>query len=439
VPRVRWAQQGETSIAFETGGSGPDVVEVQAGAALTWSTHPLTRAWPERVREFARFTCFDAQGCGRSDPLPAGHVPSIEQKVEEVLAVMDAAKVDRGVMVGFFAGAPVALALAALHPDRVRAVIAVNGYARLTADVDFSDGVPADSRESFERDIRSRFGTGWMVRRWIPELAELPEVQAFMEDYEQELSSRGQIVLGAKLASSLDVRDLLPAVTVPVTVVHADRNQVVPVALARDLHHRLAHSTLVEVSTSHHLFTVPPMLDATVDAVRAMVGDEAPRRDRTVIAALLFTDIVGSTQRLAALHDGTWAALLTTYNDRCESTVRRLGGTLVKTTGDGVLAVFRSAAAGIRAAAALTDVADRLGLVARAAVHVGDVEEVDGDVLGMAVHVTARLLDVASQGGIVVSGAAAHAAIGSGLRLVAAGETELRGVQGRWPVFRLDR
>src|SRR5687768_3147665 len=108
----------------------------------------------------------------------------------------------------------------------------------------------------------------------------------------------------------------------PVTIVHADRNQVVPISLARDLHRRLTGSSLIEVATSHHLFTVPPMVEATLEAVRAALGDESPRRDRTVVAAVLFTDLVRSTQRLAALHDGTWASLVTTYNERCESTVR---------------------------------------------------------------------------------------------------------------------
>jgi class 3 adenylate cyclase/pimeloyl-ACP methyl ester carboxylesterase len=438
MTRLRWAVLDDASVAFEVRGSGPNVVEIPNGAGLVWADHPLTRAWPERVEEFARFVSYDGIGTGRADALPPGRVPTVEDKVAEAIAVMDAAETEDAVLVAWFAAVPVALALAAAHPERVRGMVVVNGFARLVEDEDFPAGVPRGLRDEFERSVAEQYGSGWMVERWVPEVAHHPEVRAFMERYEQSLAKRGQIVQLSKFVSSLDVRDQLPMVATPVTIIHARDNRVVPHSLGVDLNERVRGSNYIEVPTSHHLFTLPPMLDIVIEQTRTMTTGDPGTAARASLVALVMTDIVGSTERLAALRDAAWAALLDEYHRRSAETVERFGGRRINSMGDGLLATFDSASAALRCAAALTRISRDLGIKARASVHVGDVEVLGDDIAGLAVHITSRLLDQAPDGGVVVSDTAAQAAIGAGYSMHPLDPTELRGIPGQWQVFELD-
>jgi class 3 adenylate cyclase/pimeloyl-ACP methyl ester carboxylesterase len=423
---------GDASVAFKARGVGPAVIEVPNGAGLIWSEHPLTRAWPERAQEFARFVSYDSLGAGHSDPLPAGRALSVDTKVAEAIAVMDAADVESAIVVAWYSAVPIALALAANHPDRVRGMVIVNGFARLVEDVDFPDGLPKSVREGFERTIADRYGTGQVVEKWMPDLADRPEVRAFMEQYEQALSKRGEIVQLAKFVTLLDVRDRLSALEVPATIVHARDDIVVPCALGTDLHARLAASEYVVVPTSNHLFAVPPILDVVIEHVRTMVTGDPGSASRSSLVALVMTDIVGSTERLAALRDTAWAALISDYHHRCAEAVQRFGGNRIGTTGDGCLATFDSAAAALRCATAIAKRARELGIESRTAVHVGDVELIDDDIAGLSVHITARLLDHASPGDVILSEDAAHAAIGAATSTIDLGSKQLRGVPGQW-------
>jgi class 3 adenylate cyclase len=436
--QVQWTKSNGGNIAYEVSGAGVDVVEVPNGSALFWSEHPLSRAWPELVAEFARYTRYDMIGTGRSDPLPPNSPPTIDHQVADAVAVMDASGVEQAVVVGFFAAAAFALALAACHPDRVRGVIAVNGFARIVAADDFPIGVPSAVRERFEQEVGDEFGTGFMVRRWIPDVAHEPEMQAFMEQYEQVTSARGQITALSHLVTEVDVRDRLDQVRVPVTVIHARDNQVVPVALGRDLHERLPGSRYVEVPTSHHLFVLDPLLQVVLDETRAMATGERVQQGTASLAALMMADIVASTNRLSALRDQAWTALLAEYHERAHSTIARFHGRRVNTAGDGLLATFDSASGAVRCAAALGRAADEIGITVRSGVHVGDIEHHGNDVAGLAVHITARLLDHAPEGGVVVSDTAAQAAIGAGIPMTDLGDHTLRGVAGTWRLHRLE-
>ncbi len=438
MTRTRWALVGDASVAFEVRGAGPDVIEVPNGAGLIWSDHPLTRAWPERVEEFARFTSYDGLGSGRSDSLPHGRVPTIEEKVDEAIAVLDAAGIENAFVVAWFSAVPVALAMAANHPRRVRGIVCVNGFARLVQDVDFPDGVPRSVRSDFESTVAEQYGSGHMVERWVPEVSHHPEVRAFMERYEQALSKRGEILQLTEFVTNLDVRDQLDAIDLPVTVVQARENGVVPCALGADLHARLPNSDYVVVPTSHHLFTLPPMLDVVVEQTRTMVTGEPGSVKHASLVALVMTDIVGSTERLSALRDTAWTALLADYHHRTAETVQRFGGRRINTTGDGCLATFTSATAALRCATALACTARELGIETRTSAHVGDVEPIGDDIAGLSVHITSRLLDHAAPGEIVVSEAAAQAAIGAAVPTTAIGSRELRGIVGEWRLFTLD-
>jgi class 3 adenylate cyclase/pimeloyl-ACP methyl ester carboxylesterase len=438
MTRLQWTLVGDANVAFEVRGAGPNVVEIPNGAGLVWADHPLTRAWPERVAEFARFISFDGIGTGQADPLPPGHIPTVEDKVAEAIAVMDAAEVDDAVLVAWFAAAPCALALAAAHPQRVRGIVVVNGFARLVEDIDFSAGVPQEVRDEFERSIAERYGTGWMVERWVPDLAHHPEVRAFMERYEQALSKRGQIVQLSKFVTSLDVRDQLAMVRAPVTIIHARENRVVPQALGADLQSRLSGSHYIEIPTSHHLFTLPPMIDIVVEQTRTMATGDPGSIRRASLVALVMTDIVGSTERLAELRDTAWTSLLGEYHQRGAETVERFGGRRINTTGDGLLASFDSVSAALRCATALARMARDLGIETRSSVHTGDIEKLGDDIAGLSVHIAARLLDYASPGNVVVSDAAAHAAIGADITMTEMGVKKLRNVPDEWRLWSIN-
>jgi class 3 adenylate cyclase len=274
-----------------------------------------------------------------------------------------------------------------------------------------------------------------MVERWVPELAHHPEVRAFMEQYEQALSKRGQIVQLSKYVTSLDVRDRLPMVAAPVAIVHARDDGVVPRSLGADLHARLPGSRYVEVPTSHHLFTLPPIVDVVIEQTRTMATGDPGSVRRSSLMALVMTDIVGSTERLAALRDAAWTALLGEYHQRGAETVERFGGRRINTTGDGLLSSFDSVTAALRCAAALARMARDLGIETRSSVHSGDVERLGDDIAGLSVHIAARLLDYASPGDVVVSDAAAHAAIGAAITMTEIGTKKLRNVPDEWRLW----
>jgi class 3 adenylate cyclase len=321
----------------------------------------------------------------------------------------------------------------------VSGLVIVNGFARLIEDVDFPHGLPKSVREGFERTIVQRYGTGRIVERWMPELSHRPEMRAFMEQYEQALSRRGEIVQLARFVTLLDVRDRLDAIDVPVTIVHARDDIVVPCALGADLHKRIAGSEYVVVPTANHLFAVPPMIDVVVEETRAMVTGERGNSVKTSsLVALVMTDIVESTERLAALSDTAWVALLGDYHRRSAEAVERFGGRRINTTGDGCLATFDSASAALRCATAIARRARELGIESRTAVHVGDVEPIDDDIAGLSVHITARLLDHAFPGDVVLTDAAAHAAIGASITTTDIGVRKLRGIPGSWHLSTLN-
>jgi class 3 adenylate cyclase len=273
----------------------------------------------------------------------------------------------------------------------------------------------------------------------LPEVAHHPEVRAFMERYEQALSKRGEIAQLSKFVTALDVRDRVGRVDVPVTIIHATDDRVVPCTLGADLHERLAGSSYIEVPTSHHLFTLSPLVDVVIEQTRIMATGEPGKVQHSSLVALVMTDIVGSTERLAALRDAAWATLLADYHQRSAEAVERFGGRRINTTGDGCVATFDSTAAALRCAVALARVSQDLGIESRTGVHVGDIEALDDDIAGISVHITARLLDHGSPGDVVVSDAALSAAIGAGIPTIDIGIKPLRGIPGEWRLHKIDR
>jgi class 3 adenylate cyclase len=394
---------------------------------------PRLSAAVERLASTIRVIMFDRRGFGASDGFAASRMPTLEEFVEDVVSVMDAAGSARAAFLKTD-HAGVALLCATTHPDRVSGLLVVNSYARLAWARDYRMGIPAKVRASYVDDIDA-----WSPDLGIDVLAE-PRAKdpGFRDWFSRCLRAAGGPARSAAILQQefdTDARDLLPLVQVPALVVHSVDNPYISLAHGQYLAAHIPGARLVELAGSGHALAATE-LDALVDEVTEFVTGVRPRgRTGRVFAAVLFTDIVNSTPLAARLGDREWRTLLDQHDAMLRRQLERFGGRLVKTTGDGAVVTFDGPARAIDCAAAIRDGLSRLGLVVRIGVHAGEVEQRGDDVTGIAVHVASRVQAFARPGEIVVSRTVVDLVAGSGLDFDDRGDHTLKGVPGVWRLF----
>jgi len=441
TPQTRYARSGSLYIAYQSVGEGPQAVvfvtPVMFCTELMWEYPPAARVF----RTFAsvgRLVVFDRRGCGQSDPVerPA----TLEEQVADVIAVMDAAGVERAAVFAEVDGNPMAAVFAAVHPGRVTHLFLHHPFARLTAGDGYPHGFPAE--ESEERLVQGtvrRWGTGSMGRRTSPGLTVTdPAFLPWWARNERFAASPGTIERFMRFYAEIDVRGVLGQVRVP-TIVAARREAIWPgIEHCRYVAEHIPGARLVELP-GRDTPVFGDGADAELPVFTEFVTGARPDlvHDR-VLATVLFTDIVGSTQRAAELGDSRWRQILEHHDAITSAQVTRHGGRLVKTMGDGALATFGGPAQGIRAATAIAAAARESGLQVRSGLHAGEVELRGDDVAGVAVHVGARVAALAGPGEVLVSKTVKDLVLGSGLEFSDRGEHELRGIPDRWGIFAVD-
>jgi len=425
---IRYARSGEVNIAYQVTGDGPfDLVLVPgffSHLELDWE-HPDHARFLDRLGSFARLICFDKRGTGLSDRTVG--LPDFETRMDDVRAVMDAAGSEQAALFGYSEGGPMCVLFAATYPERTRALVLYGTYAkRCDPDDDYPWAPTSEERMAAARELEETWGENVDLSTMIPNADEA------MRGWFQR---RGRAALSPAAARDLilmnsqaDVRHALPAIQCPTLVLHRAGDRDSRADEGRYVAAHIAGARFVELTGNDHVPWI--RMDEVLDPVEEFLTGSRPAAptDR-VLATILFTDLVGSTDRARDLGDAAWAALLERHNDAVRRELARFGGEEIDTAGDGFLTLFDGPARAIRCAFAIRDALRPLGLDVRAGVHTGEVERPSGGKpRGIAVHVGARIAAAAGAGEVLVSATTRDLVAGSGLVFADCGEHELKGL-----------
>ncbi len=426
MPDTRYAASGDVNIAYQVMGDGPiDIILVPGIVSHVEFLHetPGYTAFLRRLSNFARVVTFDKRGQGLSDRM--SDAPSLEQRIDDVRAVMDEVGSKQAVLLGFSEGSPMSALFAATYPDRVSKLILFGGYAS-----------NALTEEMIEQRVKL-WGTGIMARSLFPDRLDDQEAVNQIAKFERLSASPGTFRAYVALVAQIDVRSILSAIRVPTLVLHRRTDALIAIERGRELAAQIPDAKYIEYPSGSHMFWA--------DDVEAMLGDieefvtghregSESELDR-ILATVLFTDIVDSTRSAAAMGDKTWRRLLDSHDQLAKQTVEKHRGNLIKTTGDGILATFDGPGRAVRCALAFGAAAKQIGLPLRAGLHTGEVEVRGNDIGGIAVHAAARVMSQSGANEVLVSRVVTDLVAGAGLKFSERGAHELKGLPGSWELF----
>ncbi|HEY7472320.1 MAG TPA: adenylate/guanylate cyclase domain-containing protein [Gemmatimonadota bacterium] len=438
APETRYAKSGDVNIAYQVVGEGPmDLVYVPGWVSnleVSWELPALARFY-RRLASFSRLILFDKRGTGLSDRVPPDRLPTLEQRMDDVRAVMDEVGSGRAAVMGHSEGGNMCVLFTATYPERVEALVTIGIYVKRVWSPDYPWAPTPEARQQWLDSLAAGWGGSVDLSVLAPSVAGDAAFGNWWARYLRMSAGPQAAVALGRMNTQIDVRDVLPTIHVPTLVLHNTGDQDVHVEEARYIAARIPNAKLVELPGSDHLPWTSGM-DALLDEVEAFVTGERPRvaPDR-VLATVLFTDIVDSTGWAGRLGDAEWRARLEEHQRMVRRELERHRGREVKTTGDGFLATFDGPARAIRCARGIRDTARSQGLAVRAGVHSGECEIMGDDVGGIAVHIAARVLGEAAPGEVMVSRTVKDLVAGSGLVLEDRGERELKGIDGAWRLY----
>jgi class 3 adenylate cyclase len=438
TPKTRYALSGEFSIAYQVVGEGDlDLVYMPGFAShleVFWE-EPRYSRFLHRLASFSRLILIDRLGTGLSDRLPPGEASTLEQRGDDILAVMDAVGSESAALLGWSEGAMPCAMFAATHPERTDSLVIYGGMPTIISDDDYPWGVPPEAFDEFIKGALSLWPDGDLLRFWAPSYGDDQAAKDWFERFQRLSASPGAIRALWRSLEATDVREILPTISVPTLIMHRTGDDLIVPENGRYMAERIPGAKLVEFPGVDHLWWFGDQ-DVIVDEIEEFLtgARHAPEPDR-VLSTVLFTDIVGSTERAAELGDGAWRELL----ERHDAVVRREldahRGREVKATGDGFLATFDGPARGIMCARGIADGVRPLGIEVRAGLHTGECEVLGDDVGGIAVHTGARVSAKAGPGEVLVSQTVKDLVAGSGIEFDDRGEHELKGIPGEWRLF----
>jgi len=438
---VRYATTGDgVHIAYRVAGSGPDIVFIPPWLSTVELDvdDPFVGPTLRRLSSIGRCVSFDKRGSGMSDDLEGGAAVTTEQRVAELVAVLDAVGMRRATILTGADGAAIATTFAVAHPERVVGLCLYAPFARALWSEDYPIGFPPEVVELMAEATATTWGDGTSAPT-APSKASDPAFLEWFGRYQRRSASPSAARRFLGMALRTDVRDVLPSVEVPVVVVHRRDDQLVPLELGRYVAEHIPNARMVVLDGIDHFWAVgdtEPLLDVVEEI--ATGATSGGRRDR-VLSTVMFTDIVGSTARAAALGDRRWKDLLESHDRLLHDELRRFGGRAVGSAGDGLLATFDLPSSAVRCACAIQQAVRVLDLQVRVGIHTGELELRGEDVAGMAVHVGARIGALAEGDEVLASPAIPPLVAGSGISFRERGEHELKGVPGTWRLYAVDR
>jgi class 3 adenylate cyclase len=435
-PETRYVDRGGVHIAYQVVGDGPIDLLVVPGFVshleLFWEEGAASRHFLARLASFSRLILFDKRGTGLSDR-DVGR-PSLEERIDDVLAVLDAAGSERAALLGYSEGGPMSILFAATHPARVSALVLAATTARPVPAPDYPCGAEFEAfLHDFDRIARDEWGQGNTIEVFASNLADNERARRNFGRWERLAASPGVVLALVDLLRQVDLRPTLPAIRVPTLVISRLDDVAIKPCHGRYLAEHIPGARYVELPGEHILWLDG---DAVLDEVEEfLTGARGPQAFDRALATVLFTDIVDSTKHAQSLGDRRWHTLLDRHDELARLLVDRHRGRLVKTTGDGLLASFDGPARAVRCARSLLEAVADLGVELRAGVHTGEVELRDDDVGGLAVHIAARVEAKAEPGEVLVSRTVKDLVVGSGLTFTDRGTHALKGVADEWQLF----
>jgi pimeloyl-ACP methyl ester carboxylesterase/class 3 adenylate cyclase len=437
VPATKYAKSGDVHIAYQVVGEGPQTLVLVPG----WISH-LEYAWEEpsfsrflhRLASFSRLVLLDRRGTGLSDRVSES--PSLEQRMDDVRAVMDAAGVERAALFGLSEGGPMCWTFAATYPSRTSALVLYGTFARMLRGPDYPIGLPPELMEQFLEMVEASWGTGAVSAQFFaPSMANDDAFRQSWARFERLAVSPAGIRALLGITQATDARHVLPAVRVPTLVLHRADDRVVLADGGRYVAEHIPGARYVELPGFDHFPWVGDT-DAVLDEIDEFVtGTRHGHEPDRVLATVMFTDIVGATERAVALGDRRWRDLLDSHHAIVRQQLARFRGRELDTAGDGFLATFDGPARGIRCAGAIVREVRRLGLEIRAGLHTGECEIIGDKLSGVAVHTGARVASLAAAGEVLVSGTVKDLVAGSGIAFEERGVQRLKGLPGEWHLY----
>jgi pimeloyl-ACP methyl ester carboxylesterase/class 3 adenylate cyclase len=440
VVETRYAKSGDVNIAYQVAGEGPvDVVLVPG-----WVSHvehgweePSYAPFLERILSFSRLILFDRPGTGLSDPVDS--LPTLEQRMDVVRAVMDAAGSDRAVLFGISEGGPMCILFAASYPERTQSLVLCNSFACNRYSEDYPWGPTRDAVARVERAIEKHWGRGFTPSLFARSRANDEAFVRAWGRFERRAVSPGAMRKIIAMAYDTDVRAVLPTIRVPTLVVHRTEDPATPVEGGRYLAEHIRGAKLVELPGIDHFPWIGDT-DAILDEVEHFAtGMRHSAEPDRILATVVFVDIVDSTEQLARIGDRRWRELLTQFYATVRQQLERFRGREIDSAGDGMFATFDGPARAIRCACTTLDAARDLGIEVRAGIHTGECEVLGDKVSGIAVHLGARVCHLASANETLVSSTVRDLVAGSGLRFLDRGLHTLKGVPGEWRLYAAER
>jgi len=438
IPSTHYVKSDGIHIAYQVLGEGSfDLVFVPgfvSNVESIWRS-PEATAFFRRLASFSRLILFDKRGTGMSDR--GSEIFTLEQRMHDVQAILDEVGSERAALFGISEGGPMAFLYAATYPERTSALVLYGSYAKRAWAPDYPFGWKDEQWQLVLDDIDQHWGTpqSKSVRMRAPSVADDPHYAERVASWYRASASPGAAAAILKMNREIDVRHVLPAVHVPSLILHRTAERVIDVEHARFMAGRIPGAKLVELSGEDHVPWVGDR-DALLNEVEQfLTGTRYTHESERVLATVLFTDIVDSTERAAALGDGPWREVLEAYYGKVRATLQQYRGREINTSGDGLLASFDGPARAIRCAASIRDTVGSLNLQVRCGLHTGECERIDNDLAGIAMHIGARVAAIAAPGQVLVSQTVRDLVAGSGLDFADSGTHTLKGVPHEWRLF----
>lgn len=439
IPSTHYVKSDDVHIAYQVIGEGPfDLLFVPgfvSNVETIWQS-PEQSAFFRRLASFSRLILFDKRGTGMSDR--SSQIFTLEQRMHDVQAILDAVGSKRAALFGISEGGPMSLLYTATYPDRTSALVLYGSYAKRSWSPDYPFGWKDEVWQSVLDDIEHNWGSpqSLNIAMRAPSIAGDPDLAKRIASYYRASASPGAAGAILKMNREIDVRIVLPATRVPTLILHRTAEHVIDVEHARYMAHHIPGAKLVELPGEDH----QPWLgdrDTVLNEVEIfLTGKHQVLEPERVLATVLFADIEGSTERVAALGDHSWRELLEAFYAKVREVLKQYRGREINTLGDGFLATFDGPARAIRCAGAIRDAVRSLNLEVRCGLHTGECEVVGNDLAGIAVHTGARVAGLAAPGEVLVSQTVRDLVAGSGLSFEDRGIHSLRGVPNEWRLFR---
>jgi class 3 adenylate cyclase len=442
IPETKFTQSGDVTIAYQVIGSGPmDLVLIPGFVSHVehaWEDPSFTR-FLTQLASFSRVIMFDKRGTGLSDRI--GGIPTLEERMDDARAVMDAADSQKAAFFGVSEGGPMSVLFAATYPDRATALILYGSIAKGARAPDYPWGpdLTNERTKAWFEGWRTQWGGPYGIESRAPSMADDKTFRQWFAKYLRLSASPSAVIKVFEMNMLIDVREILPTIRVPTLVLHRVGDRVISVEQGRFLAEHIPGAKLVELSGEDHLWWVGDTESITNEVQEFLTGEQSPpvEVDR-VLATVLFTDIVNSTGRTAQMGDSRWKDVLDTHNAVMLKEIEHFRGRAIRSTGDGYLAVFDGPGRAIRCGAAVNRELRQRGIEIRAGVHTGEIDIMGEDVGGIAVNIAARVLAEAADNEVWVSRTVKDLVVGSGFNFTDKGSFGLKGVPGEWSLFSVE-